>query len=716
MNTNEMSSAEDKKDYSFLFQKPEEYQVKVDEEGNYLTDLDSFEIPETAFDSGEDITSTFMGNDSVEFPYIIGSAMEDNAEMQFEMPQYPSNVEVEYGQQSDVNTPSVTDTYIPDAEHVLSYEPSYRDYLDTEIEEYNSDFGNETDFVSKPNSEVMENPSFDYNDYYDVENEDTFEYSDKMKSSEYEEDEDEEYDLEDEDSEYEEDEEDEEEYDFEYEEESDEEEDDEDSEEYDEDDEDEEESDEEDEEEPKSKIRKENFKKFKESNSVQLKITNKSNTSIIFENEEIMPNESILTSKDRLSVGRNDTNDIVIPNKMVSGKHLMITLIPKKEDDKEQNIKHARIFNIKDMFRVIDLNSTGGTLINRRDIDNNRAYVEETEFELGFNSGCKLKIEVISNDKEMSEKMNKEVKEAISYLETYSSVTNKNLSLQEKVRCLSEAGYNKTIIDYIVSGDKPKHKSIKEISKTPRLNKFIEKNNSKLLEKLYKENKFSLKEQKLFEGLTELNKHILKQTPILLNLMTTRNPTFEGLADQPERQEQLKERFTTISNLIGMIPSLYTIAIASFVEDQEQSKKENYSIKNKKITFREQDPQAQGQGQDTQQGQQGQGENTVQEGQPSSQDQTKIAKINTAWIETLTALTQLTMIIQKNTVKVTQQVGTLGKIKALATKIGSKLGNLFKAGVNKAKQLKKTWWDDLGDTEEVDTIQVGGKPVNAGKI
>lgn len=681
MNNYEMSPLEDKKEYSFLFQKPEEYQVKVDEEGNYLTDLDSFEIPETAFDSGEDITHTFMGNDSVEFPYIIGSAMEDKDEMEFKMPEYPSNNEFEYAKPT-MQTPSVTDTYIPDAEHVMNYEPSYRDYLNTEIEEYNSDFANETDFVSKPNSEVMENPSFDYNDYYDVENEDTFEYSDKMKSSEYEEEE--------EDYEYEADEE---EYDFEDEEESDEEEDDEDSEEYDEDD--EEESDEEDEE-PKSKIRKENFKKFKENSSVQLKITNKSNTPFIFENKEIMPNESILTSKDRLNVGRNDTNDIVIPNKMVSGKHLMIALIPKKKDDKEQNIKHARIFNIKDMFRVVDLNSTGGTLINRRDIDNNRAYVEETEFELGFNSGCKLKIEVISDDKGMSEKMNKEVKEAISYLETYSSVTNKNLSLQEKVRCLSEAGYNKTIIDYIVSRDKPKHKSIKEISKTPRLNKFIEKNNSKLLEKLYKEHKLSLKEQKLFEGLTELNKHILKQTPILLNLMTTRNPTFEGLAVQPEKQKGLEDRFQVISNMLTMIPSLYTIAMASFIEeesriasltDETTTVQEKYSLKNRKNRFKEQEQ--------------------------DPQENAKIENINELWTKCVSAINQLNTIVNQNTEKAVAQVGALKKIKGLVTKVSKGAKSLFGKAIAKAKELKKSW-DDL-DTEDKGTT-VAGKPVDMSKI
>jgi hypothetical protein len=64
-----------------------------------------------------------------------------------------------------------------------------------------------------------------------------------------------------------------------------------------------------------------------------------------------------------------------------------------------------------------------------------------------------------------------------------------------------------------------------------------------------------------------------------------------------------------------------------------------------------------------------------------------------------------------------QKVGTLGKVKALATNIGKGISGLFRSGVQKAKNLKKDWWDDLGDEKEVKQIVgKGGNPVNTKKI
>ena len=182
---------EEKKDYTFLFQNPEEYEVKVNEEGEYLTDLDSIEIPEYAFDSGEDISNTFMGTDVTNSPYVIGGSSNE----QFEPISYSSS-QMESPMQSNTQDYDMideynTDLHIPDAEHVLDYEPSYRDYLND----------------SEPSIEQEEDDNiFNYDDYYDKD-EQSFEYSDKMKSSdeeeEYDEDEesDEEYDEEEEEDE-----------------------------------------------------------------------------------------------------------------------------------------------------------------------------------------------------------------------------------------------------------------------------------------------------------------------------------------------------------------------------------------------------------------------------------------------------------------------------------------------------------------------------------
>lgn len=174
------------KDYSFLFQKPEEFEVKVDEEGNYLTDLDAMEIPETAYDSGEDMNSSFMGYDVTDQPYVIGNVTNDNNELEvFGMASDQTNQD--YNTIHDYNY----DVYIPDAEHTLDYEPQYRDYLnDTRpsIEEEGDDV-----FNYKPyGSDEEESNEFLTDEF---EEEDQFEdYSDKFEDEEeedYEEDEEE---------------------------------------------------------------------------------------------------------------------------------------------------------------------------------------------------------------------------------------------------------------------------------------------------------------------------------------------------------------------------------------------------------------------------------------------------------------------------------------------------------------------------------------------
>ena len=171
---------EEKKDYTFLFQNPEEYEVKVNEEGEYLTDLDSIEIPEYAFDSGEDISNTFMGTDVTNSPYVIGGSSNEEFEpISYSGSQMESPMESNT-QNYDMIDEYNTDLHIPDAEHVLDYEPSYRDYL--------SD--------SEPSIEQEDDNIFNYDDYYDKD-EQSFEYSDKMKSSD-EEESDEEYEEEDE--------------------------------------------------------------------------------------------------------------------------------------------------------------------------------------------------------------------------------------------------------------------------------------------------------------------------------------------------------------------------------------------------------------------------------------------------------------------------------------------------------------------------------------
>jgi hypothetical protein len=323
----------------------------------------------------------------------------------------------------------------------------------------------------------------------------------------------------------------------------------------------------------------------------------------------------------------------------------------------------------------------------------------------------------------------KEVKEAFDYLKVYSSM--KEMNLAQKMKVLKEAGYSNTVITSTVSSF-----TIKEKRKNYKLNKFIDsKIQDTRLKKIFRENRVSLKEQKLLEGLTELNTYIVKQVPILLNLMKNKNPTFQNIENEDKRTE-LEGRFKIISQVIAMIPSLYTISIAPFVKDEEIKEKYykrngrfNRKIKpflterdrkrknNKGQNQQRQNQQGQNQQGQNQQGQNQQGQN--QQGQnQQGQDQTEetqnqkiIRELNTSWEQITVAITRLNQIIEQNTIKVTQKVGTLGKIKALAVKVGSKLKGFFKKAVDTAKKVKKGW-DNLGD--DVETSQIRG--VNTKKI
>ena len=88
--------------------------------------------------------------------------------------------------------------------------------------------------------------------------------------------------------------------------------------------------------------------------------------------------EEIILQNDETTIGRNETNDIVVQSTVVSGIH-------------------ARIIKDGDTFQIIDLNSSNGTYLNGDKIESPKQMSSGDVIGLGFS----IKLEFVQPEEEL---------------------------------------------------------------------------------------------------------------------------------------------------------------------------------------------------------------------------------------------------------------------------------------------------------------------------